>query len=696
MSTLEETRGSQPGASPVVPEGIAGASVRPVAACPACGPLDEISATPAAVNWWRLGLALVIAGQSMVFGLAWNLYVEEVGQNEAEAELGPAGFWVYHGVLLASALAVVGLLGGPLGRRLWASVRERTVTVESLFVLSLLGALGGSLVSTFTGEGAVYYEVVAIVLCVYTFGRMASERSRVTAIAAANALRQRFDTARVLQADGGERLLPVSAVGAGAQVRVHPGEGIPIDGQVLHGMSYVSETSLTGEPLPVVRRTGDRVQAGSTAIDGTLDVRATATLGDRLLDAILRTVGEARLKPSTLQQQADAITRWFVPVVVAVSLATFGVWLALASWPVALFNAMAVLLVACPCALGLATPVAVWGALQRLTQWGLVARSGQLLDDLARVDTACFDKTGTLSEAELVAVDWRTTPAFEDRRDWLKTVVATAETLFAHPIARALRAKAPEHHWVLASSQSFAGQGIRATVVDEAGLRWEIQIGRPDWMEPHARAALEALAQSDGGPLSSRWVAICVNDEPAGVVRLEENLRGEVGAVFSRLAAEGIHLEVLTGDPQPSWDSIAGAEIRSGLSPEAKLARVNELQGEGRRLVFVGDGINDAPALANGSVSLAMGAGADLARASADGVLQGESLEAIPRAIRLAKQVRRTVRQNLYFAAFYNGIGMALAALGVLHPVVAALLMVGSSALVSTRALRSTQLDAKG
>ncbi len=695
MSTLEHTSEGRAESAPVATGCCEPVQPAPVAACPSCGPLEATAASASSLHWWRLGLALVIAGQSMVFGLAWNLYVEEVGPAAVQEELGPAGFWIYHGVLLASALAVLGLLGGPLFGRLLQALRRPSITVEALFVLSLAGAMGGSMVSTFTGEGAVYYEVVAIVLCVYTFGRMASERSRVSAIAAANALRQRFDTARVLDDDDSERLQPVGAVEQGARVRVHPGEGVPVDGIVLNGTSYVSETSLTGEPLPVVRRPGDRVQAGSTLVDGMLELEATAVLGERALDGILRTVGEARMKPSTLQQQADAITRWFVPVVVAVSVATFGVWLALASWPVALFNAMAVLLVACPCALGLATPVAVWGGLQRLTQWGLVARSGQLLDDLARIDTACFDKTGTLSEAELVAVDWRTTPAFADRRALLKAAVAAAEAPYPHPVARALRRESPGHSWMLEQTQTVPGQGIRATLVDADGLRWELWVGGLDGLGEDARGVLESLADSARTALAGRLVGVCVNGEPAAVVFLEENLRGEVGAVFARLKAQAIGVEVLTGDPQPRWTCIEGAQVRAGLSAEAKLARVRLLQGEGRRLLFVGDGINDAPALANGSVSLAMGQGADLARASADGVLQGESLEAIPRAIALGRQVRRTVRQNLYFAAFYNGIGMALAAFGVLHPVVAALLMVGSSAFVSTRALRSTQLGAE-
>ncbi|MGF1483077.1 MAG: heavy metal translocating P-type ATPase [Opitutales bacterium] len=673
-------------------EGVS-AQAPPVAlpTCPACGPVEARESSGASGRWWRLGAALVISGQSMVFGLAWNLYRDEVGEAAVAEQLGATGYWIYHGVLLASALAVLGLLGGPLLRRNWAALLQRRVTVELLFALTLLGALGGSLVSTLTGTGAVYYEVVAIVLCVYTFGRLASERSRGAVLAAADRLRQQFDTAYLLRSDGRTESVPVSQISAGQQVRVLPGEAICVDAIVESGQSYVSETSLNGEPLPVVRRAGDRVRAGTIAVDGTLTLRVTHAWGERVLDGILRTVGEARMKPSTLQVQADAITRWFVPVVVTVSLGTFVAWLILASWPVALFNAMAVLLVACPCALGLATPVAVWGGLQRLTTWGLVARSGQLLDDLARVTTVCFDKTGTLSEHELVAVDLLITSACPLTRTELRTALATAEAPFAHPIARALvrAAEGPDNPWQLEHSRVHPGQGIEAEIC--AGeRRHTLRIGEPGLLGGNLGES-ETVGLDDSAASEWRSVFVSVDGVPAARVTLLENLRGEVGRIFQNLQQQGLSVEILTGDPQPLWKRIEGVKLQCGLSPANKTARVEALQSSGERVLFVGDGLNDAPVLATGSASLAMGQGAELATASADGVLLGENLEAVPKAISLGRKVRQGVRHNLYFAAGYNGIGIALAAFGQLHPVVAALLMVGSSAFVSVRALRSTQ-----
>jgi cation transport ATPase len=676
--------------------------------------------------WLRIGVGLAVVGQAMVFSLAVNLTPPE----------GPA-YWILHGGLMLSAAGVLVFLGGDLVGAAVGSLRQHRISIDLLFLVTLAGAFSGSLVATFTHTGSVYYEVVAILIVVHTAGKMLGARSRVAALRAVDQTRERFDRCDVRRADGSTTRRAVRDLAADDAVIVAPGGPICVDGEIQTGRGYMQETSMTGEWRPVPRGPGDRVLAGTFSVDGSFTLRPTG--GPRRLDAVLAAVAGARLAPSGLQQQADRFVAWFLPVVAGVSLATFAFWMMRAPWDRALFNAMAVLLVACPCAAGLATPVAVWGGLARLASFGLVARTGDLLDALARCDFVCLDKTGTLSTETLAVRAWVTEPPFRGREAWLRTAVAAVEEGLAHPIAAALQKECNVLRYppaVVTERRIEPGLGVVALVADESGRPVEIRVGERGLVNGGASSlamkdkrqksapAKEAilLRPGYGGQVASQLapakeaagkeIFVFVDGAPAATVELAETWREGLDEALRALHALGVETEILTGDPNAAGSfADAGLSrdrgdeedtnpsrglkpfrlpvIRAGLTPEGKLARVEELKTGGRCVAFVGDGVNDAAAMSAAQASIAMQAGAELARAAAMAVFAGDDLRFLPRAIRVARAVRRSVATNLRFAAAYNIAGMALAAAGVLHPVVAALLMVGSSAFVSVRALRS-------
>lgn len=622
--------------------------------------------------WLRIGAGLTVAAQAMVFSLAVSITPAE-----------GAGYWVAHGGLMASAWIVLILLGQDLVGEAWAAARAGRVSIDLLFLVTLLGALAGSMVCSFTGAGAVYYEVVAILIVIHTAGKMLGARSRLAALRAVERTRDLFDCCVVRAGPGAERAVAVRELRGGETVVVGVGRAICVDGVIVAGRALVQETSITGEWAPVAKGSGDAVWAGSQAVDGALEVRVKA--GPRRLDGVLATVAAARVAPSQLQAQADRLMAFFLPLVVGTSAGTGWFWSGRVVWSEALFNAMAVLLVACPCAMGLATPVAVWGGLARLARGGLVARTGDFLDVLARVDVMCFDKTGTLSTAALTVQAWENEPAWREpgRVRWLAAAVRAVEAPWQHPIAAALRR--PTCH-LSSDTLAFIVDGDRVAtelrVVAGSGVTGVVE-GRRVAVGEWALHGWAAPAPVGTG----KTIFVAVDGELAATITLGETWREGIVEVLGELGAMGIACEVLTGDAHPPGD--LGVPVRGGLSPAEKATRIQELVTAGRTVVLVGDGVNDAAAMTTAAAGIALGEGSDLARAAAMAVLAGGDLRGLPGAIRLARAVRRGVRGNLWFALSYNVAGMALAAAGLLHPVVAALLMLGSSTAVAVRALRS-------
>ncbi len=637
-------------------------------------------------TWLKVAIALVIAGQGMIFGLGYNTA-------DPRPSFGSPVYWLLNGGLLLSALIVMALLGPPLFAETWRTLRRGKLTVESLFTLTMLGAFGGSLLSSLTGTGSLYYEVVAIVLAIYTIGKTLGARSRQRALEAAERLRTDFDHAWIAACGPeGRRRVVLAQLQPGQRVLVAPGEPVTVDGVIVNGEGYVAETAINGETEPVRRGVGESVFAGSYAVDAALEIEARALAGERKLDAILATIEAARLKPSRLQAQADRLTRFFVPFVLTVAVATFFGWLPFAPWQQALFDAMAVLLVACPCALGLATPIAVWSGLMNLSRLGLVCGSGDFLDALAGARHLVFDKTGTLSGERLSLADFRALAGFEGAH--LRALIEAAERPIRHPVAEPLKALGADPDQVVAcrvsASQLVPGRGLKATVLDPDGREHALLIGARELMPPEAQPVF--IKEAEAGT-AKRQVFVCCDGQPAAVILLEEKLRADAAAMMGELRELGTELAIVSGDPQPRWKDLAGVTVTGGMLPEAKVRFVEERESRHEPVIFIGDGVNDAAAMAVSSGGIAMGAGADLTKAAASAVLAGENLRALPDAIRVCRRIQNAVRGNLVFALAYNVLGMGLAAAGILHPVAAALLMLGSSLFVSWRAARSARVE---
>lgn len=610
-----------------------------------------------------------------------------------------AAYWWVHGVLIGSALAVTLLLGGPLFKNTYKAIKKWKVTVEALFLLSFLGAFAGSLISSIQGEGDVYYEVVAIVFLIYNVGQLLNRVSRKKALEETDKLRITFNQAHVLDSEGHALAVALKDVTLEDTLVVSPGDAITVDGVITSGSGFIRETALTGEPTPVVKNPSDTVLAGTYSVDGTFTIRPTKLLGERMLDSILETVEQAKQTPSNLQEQADKLMQWFLPIVVTLCLSTFFAWNLFIPWPQALFHSMAVLLVACPCALGLATPIAIWSGLWKLSTLGIVSRRGVLIDALAKANRIIFDKTGTLSEDELLLVDWAFHDAFLSQKDILKQAVCSLETRNKHPIAKAfvrhIETLPPIPSAVrIEASKLVVGKGIEGRVTLPGNKSKELLIGNLTLMPEHTYLGFEALMAKSNFKSTKKIIYILVDGQVAALALFEEKLREGTIDVLKAIHQLGIRINILTGDPNPQWETLEGVKVDYGLSSTEKEEHIRNWQSAGEHLIYVGDGINDAAAMSLCKGSIAMGAGAKLTQTTSTAVLMGDTLTSIPEAIELCRTIYSKIRGNLVFAVSYNMLGMGLAAAGILNPIVAALIMLISSLFVSIRALLSAKIKA--
>lgn len=628
-------------------------------------------------DWMRVAFAGLIAAQSMIFGMAVNL---SPPSGTARA--------VLHGVLALSAVVVFALVGWPLLKQSVKSAAERRVTFEQFFLIGILAAFGASLVCTFTGAGHVYYEVVAILLAIYTFGRILMEQRRGAALDAARALGREFDRCERVLPDGSVESVRSAEIAVGDVVRVPAGSGIPIDGVLVDGAAYVVETPLTGEPFPAVKRAGDPVYAGSRSVDAMLEVRATVPGSARRLDGIFEKVRAARENPARIQREADRVIAWFLPAVLIVAAGTFVFWTTHAGWQAGLFNALCVILVACPCSMGLATPIGIWSALADLARRGVVASTSDLVEQLAKVNVVFFDKTGTLGEEDLEMADFVTRAGVE--RNQLLGEVAALEAASDHPVARAFRSTAPSG--TARNVQLVPGSGV-AGEIERGGAVIRLVAGNPNVVPAEDSQVLAGLrAQFLDNGAATHEVAILRDGKLAGLARLRERLRTSALPALRELEDGGVRVAILTGDRPEAAAAHQLPDVRAGLTPQDKLDHLVKAQESGAKVLFVGDGVNDSPALARADASLAMAGGSGVAGDSAMGELAGGDIQAVAYAITRSRSAIRALRQNLWFAAGYNVIAISLAACGLLHPVVAALVMLVSSFTVSARAMQKEKV----
>ncbi len=636
-------------------------------------PSEQLVLNREAKTWLRIGMAGLLAAQAMIFSLAVNMSPVEGSAR-----------WILHGALALSALGVFLLAGLPILRASWDALRQGRIVFEQFFLVGIFGAFSASAHSSLTGTGGVYYEVVAVLVAIYTFGTILARQRRDVLRRSIEKIGAAFDLCQRVDSAGHRETVTVDRIEPGDEVLVGAGEGIPVDGQVSGGVALVDEAALTGEPYPVVKRAGDAVQAGSRVEDSTLRIAAVSRGRSRRLDTLLRSIEDARKNPGRIQREADRLVSWFLPLVLVIAALTTLGWTLHRGWITGVFNGLAVLLVACPCAMGLATPVAIWSALAALAKRGLFARGGDAIEALALTDTAVFDKTGTLSESDARIVDFVVAPGVDRAR--LLREIAAVQTGSGHPIARAFRSAAAADSTLLARAiRVLPGAGIEGTLPDGTAL----QIGNDGILAPGDRRDTlhDQLATGEEG---GHEIFIRRDGRLCGLAVVRESLRDSAREAMAQMKTLGIRTIVMTGDREENAARFGFDECLAGLAPDAKLREVEKLRAAGHKVLFIGDGINDAPAMAAATTSIAMGAGSELPRETAGLELNGQDLRVVPQSIALCRATVRAIRRNIAFAACYNIFGIGLAAAGILHPIAAALIMLVSSLTVTWRVLRET------
>ena len=568
-------------------------------------------------------------------------------------------------------------------RQAWKALRHRTADMSTLVSVGVLASWGYSTVALFaphafphTGHGALphlYFEAAGAIVAFVLLGKLLETRARKRLSDAVRGLVALVPkTARVIEG-AVERDVAVEELMTGDMVLVRPGERIATDGEVVRGASAVDEAMLTGESLPVDKRAGDQVFGGTQNRSGALTFRVTRTGADTALSRIVEAVEQAQGSRAPIAQLADVVSASFVPIVMAIAAITGVVWLALdptgAGLAVAVERFVAVLLIACPCALGLATPAAVAVGTGRGAELGILIKGGAVLEAASRIDTVLLDKTGTVTEGKPSLTDVVVVPPFAEHE--LLELVVAVERGSEHPVAAAIVAGAAARGIVVRADalefRAEAGAGVEASV-DGAIVR----IGTAAWLAEAGvdTSALEAVA--DGLAARGRTPSfVAVDGVLAGVVAVADRPVAEARRAIAELAALGIDVAMVSGDRRGTAEAVA-AELGIGrvfaeVRPEGKARIVADERARGRRMAMVGDGINDAPALAAADVGIAIGSGTDIAVATADIVLLRGRIGALPRALRLARATLRTIRRNLFWAFAYNVVGIPLAA-GVLYP----------------------------
>lgn len=621
--------------------------------------------------------------------------------------LSPAGRRVTE---LLLALPVCTWAAFPFYVRGWQSVRNRSLNMFTLISIGVVAAFGYSLVATLWpaylpsslrvhGDIDVYFESAAVIVTLVLLGQVLELRARrETGAALRDLLRRQATHARRVRGTD-EEDIPLEAVRVGDALRVRPGETVPVDGVVSAGQSAVDESMMTGEPLPREKTEGDRVMGGTLNGAGSFVFIAEQVGEQTLLRRMVNLVAQAQRSRAPIQRLADRVSAYFVPAVIATAVIAFALWLALGPEPrlsYALLSAVSVLIIACPCALGLATPMSVTVAAGEAAKRGILFRDAEAIEAMEKVDTLVFDKTGTLTEGRPSVEEVKTVGAVTEAE--LLRLAASLERASEHPLALALARAAEERGIALEPSERFESRPGRGVVGDVDGqkvavgteaLMWELDA------DPTPLSRIAEVARARGQTV----VFVSVSGTIAGAVAITDRLRPTARTALDRLIAGGLRVTMLTGDSAATAEHIAAKlgieEVIAEASPTDKVDVIKRLSAEGRRVAMAGDGINDAAALAHARVGIAMGTGSDIAMKSAGITLVHGDLNAIATARDLSAQTMRNIRQNLAFAFGYNAIGVPLAA-GALYPwfgwllspMVAAAAMCLSSVSVITNALR--------
>ena len=655
--------------------------------CPICGmalepmgvPTGEEGPNPELVDFTRrfwvsaaLAIPLLVIAMGPMLGLPIRDWIGE-----------PLAGWLE----LALATPVVLWAALPFFRRGWASVLNRSPNMWTLISLGVGTAWLYSVVATLfpdlfphamRGHGGavpVYFEASAVIVALVFLGQVLELKAREKTGSAIRALLDLAPkTARRIGADGAETDVPLDDVKAGDRLRVRPGEAVPVDGSVLEGRSSVDESMITGEPVPVEKVPGEPLTGGTLNGNGTLVMQAERVGAETVLSRIVELVATAQRSRAPIQGLADRVSYYFVPAVVLVALAAFAVWLTAGyGLTFAIVSAVSVLIIACPCALGLATPMSVMIATGRGAQAGVLVRDAAALERLAAVDTVVVDKTGTLTEGKPKLTEVVADGIAEDE---LLALAAGLEKGSEHPLAEAIVQGAEARGLAIAAASDFeavTGKGVTGTVSGRKVALGNAALMADLGIDAHSLGQKAEALQADGR--TAMFVA--VDGHAAGLVAVADPIKESAAAAIEALKAAGIDVVMATGDNALTARAIAGrlgiSQVRAGLLPEQKAALVQELGGRGGIVAMAGDGVNDAPALAAADVGIAMGSGADVAMESAGITLVKGDLAGIVRARRLAEGTLRNIKQNLGFAFLYNMLGVPVAA-GALYPLTGALL----------------------
>src|SRR6266478_3736214 len=663
--------------------------------CPICGmalePMDVFADVEADPQYDSMRLRFWISAALSLPVLLLSMLGESLGLHLAPQVRNAIEFF------LATPVVLWG--GWPFFVRFLSSLLNRSPNMFTLIGLGTGAAYLDSVVATFfprifpasfrgmDGAAPVYFEAAAVITTLVLLGQVLELRARRRTSGAIRALLNLAPkTARRLGPDGREEDVPLADVHVGDRLRVRPGEKVPVDGVVVEGRSAVDESMLTGEPMPVEKSTGDKVTGGTLNSNGSFIMEAERVGSETMLSQIVKLVSEAQRSRAPLQRLADKVSGYFVPAVLVVAAVTFVGWLVLGPAPRvanALLNAVAVLIVACPCALGLATPMSIMVAVGRGATAGVLVKQAEALEVLERVDTLVVDKTGTLTEGRPRLVSVEVVPGLEERE--ALTLAAGLEQASEHPLSAAIVEGAQARGLVPPGVTEFharPGKGVTGTVGGRA-----VALGN--------RALLAELG-IDAGALGARAEALgadgqtvmllAVDGRAAGLVGVADPVKPSTPGALRALREDGVRVVMLTGDSRTTAAAVARRlgidEVHAEVLPQEKAEVVRRLQAAGRVVAMAGDGVNDAPALAAAHVGIAMGTGADVALEAADVTLVRSDLQAIVRARRLSRATMRNIRENLFFAFVYNALGVPIAA-GVLYPVWGLLLdpMIASAAM---------------
>ena len=617
-----------------------------------------------------------------------------------------------HWLQLALATPVVLWAGWPIFKRCWASFQNLSPNMWTLIGIGVGAAYLYSVVATIVpgifpaafrgpeGQVDVYFEAAAVIVALVLLGQVLELRARERTSGAIKALLGLAPTtARRVRADGADEEVTLEEIQVGDRLRVRPGDKIPVDGEVLEGRSTVDESMLTGEPVPAEKTRGDRASAGTVNQTGSFILRAERVGGETMLARIVQMVAEAQRSRAPIQRLVDVVAGWFVPAVVAVAIIAFVVWSIFGPPPAmayALIAAVSVLIIACPCALGLATPMSIMVGTGRGAQVGVLIKNAEALERFAKVDTLVVDKTGTVTEGKPKVTTLVPVEGIDESE--LLRLAASLERASEHPLATAIVASANERGLQIVEADDFdsiTGEGVRGTVDGR-----EVAVGN--------LRLLESLT-IDPGPLvegadrqraeGETVMFVAVDGRPAGLVCVADPIKATTPGALQALRNEGLRIVMLTGDNRTTAEVVARKvgieEVHAEILPDRKKEAIRRLQAEGRIVAMAGDGINDAPALAQADVGIAMGTGADVAMESAGITLVKGDLRGLVRARRLSEATMRNIKQNLFFAFVYNALGVPIAA-GVLYPftglllspIIAAAAMSLSSVSVIGNALR--------